>query len=107
MNPFPITENIESAIHQAQRCRRDALGYAFHTFRVRLTDEDRTGHVVLSGLVDRGWQLQGGPVIIEAKGDLPRHVIVTMFQADPRPLRLNGRMDFRGEGDFRGELQGD
>jgi hypothetical protein len=38
---------------------------------------------------------------------LPRHVIITMFQADPRPLRLNGRMDFRGEGDFRGELQGD
>lgn len=107
MNPFPITENIESAIYQAQRCRRDAIGYAFHTFRVRLPEEDRTGHAVLSALIDRGWQLQGGPVIIEAVGDLPRHVIITMFQADPRPLRLNGRMEFRGESDFRGDLQAD
>ena len=107
MNPFPITEIIESAIHQEQRCRRDALGYAFHTFRFRLPDEDKTGHVVLSGLVDRRWQIQDGPIIVEAEGVLPLHVIDTIFQANPRPLRLYGRMDFRGEGDFKGELQGD
>jgi hypothetical protein len=107
MNKFTIVDNLESALNQAQRSRSDALGYTFHTFRVKFLDEDSSGHSILSGLVDRGWHIQGGPVVIEAKGDLPQHVIITMFQAEPRPLRIRGDVNFSGGGEFRGELQGD
>ncbi len=105
MNEFPIAENLESALIHAKRCRRDAMGYLFYTFRVQLTDEDKNGHTVLSLLVDHGWQLQGGPFVVETSADSVRHVIITMFQAEPRPIRFG--IEFRGGADIKGELQGD
>lgn len=104
MSHFPITENLEEALHQARRSKRDDLGYLYHTFRIRLLEEAPGWPALLSHLVDEGWQLQCAPIVIEAADATPRHVILSMLHAEPRPLEIRGVMRLRGE--VEGELQG-
>lgn len=98
MPHFPIAENVEEALKHAHRSRRDDLGYLYHTFRIRLSEAKTDESIILSALVDVGWQLQGAPVVVEATGTLPRHVILSMLHAEPHPLQIRG--------EIRGELRG-
>lgn len=105
MSKLPIVETTKHALEQVNPRQRDALGYLFQTFRIRLADEDDTGHAVLTELVDHGWHLQGGPIVVESRGDLPRHLLVTMFLVDPRPPIIRARLDFNGSAEIRGEFE--
>ena len=63
---FPIKEDVADALNFAGQTRRDDLGYSYYTFRVRLEDSQLDGKTIVGQLVDAGWQLQGGPVLVEA-----------------------------------------
>jgi hypothetical protein len=106
MSHFSITENLEEALQQARRSKRDDLGYLYHTFRIRLSDDKPGWPAVLSNLVDAGWQLQGSPVVMEAADATPRHVLISMLHAEPRPMEIHGMMRFRGEFNGEAELHG-
>ena len=103
MPHFPITESIEAALKQARRCPRDGLGYCYYTFRIALTPATGDWSAVLSQLIDAGWQLQGGPNVIDATDGVPRHLVLSMLHAEPRPMRIRGGLRLHGEID--GELR--
>lgn len=105
MSAFPITEDFESASKRARQTRPDGVGCTYHTFRVRIGADDETGHGLLTCLVDEGWQLLGGPVVIEATEEIPRHVVLTMLRSEPRPLEIRGRLELRGNTEIRGEAE--
>jgi hypothetical protein len=100
MSQFPITKHLQEALATAERSRRDALGYLYYTFRSELNADDPQGHQFVSRLVDKGWQLQGTPLIIDATPEIPRHLLISMLHAEPRPLEIRG--EFEGRGGFRG-----
>lgn len=77
---FPITENVESALALASRSRRDDLGYCYHTFRITLTRATGDWQEVLTRLINEGWQLLGGPHLVNAPG-VPRHLVLSMLHA--------------------------
>ena len=127
MQHFPITETVEEALNQVGRSRRDDLGYLYHTFRIRLPDANTESHAilsklvtfrirppdtnieshaVLSKLVDAGWQLQGIPIVLEATKAAPRHVLISMLHAEPRPLQIRGDLRISGSIEGRGDLHG-
>jgi len=106
MSHFPITDTLEEALKQARHSKRDDLGYLYHTFRIRLSDEKAGWSALLSNLVDEGWQLQGTPVVIEAAETTRRHVLISMLHAEPRPLEIRGTMRLRGEINGEAELNG-
>lgn len=94
---FPITESVEEALKNVGRSRRDDFGYCYYTFRIHLPDANTQWHPALSKLIDAGWQLQGTPVILEEIGITPRHVVISMLHAEPRPLQIRGELRIRGE----------
>lgn len=103
---FPIRDDVAQALRFAGESRRDDLGYWYCTFRIRVEDSQMDGATILGQLVDAGWQLQGGPVLVEASDSHPRHVIVSMLHAEPRPLQIRGELRIRGELHGGGELRG-
>ena len=109
MQHFPLTETIEEALKGAKNSRRDDLGNCYHTFRIVLFGEKIEWETILSALVDAGWQLQGAPVLIEATAARPRHILLAMLHAEPRPLEIFGDLRIHGEviggGKLRGELR--
>jgi len=107
MTHFPITETIEESLRLAQRSPCDDLGNRHHTFRVQLPDEKADWHSVLGKLVDEGWQLQGTPVLFEATDGAARHILISMLQAEPRPLQIHGELRLEGEIHGRAELRGE
>jgi hypothetical protein len=106
MHHFPTTETTEEALIQASRARRDDLGYCYHTFRITLPEGKLEWPAVLSALVDHGWQLQGTPVVVDATDAVPRHVILSMLHAEPRPIEIRGELRIRGEINGAGEIRG-
>ena len=107
MSKFPISDTIDDALRDAGRTRPDGLGQRFHTFRIVLGDEDPLGHGVISRLVDHGWQVQGGPLVIEAAEATPRHLLISMLHAEPRPLEVHGHFNLGGEIRGEGRLDGE
>ena len=105
MNEFPIHRNLEEAIAHVPKDRRDALGYLLYTFRMELTETGPSGDAILGSLIDRGWQMSANPYVVEPVGDNPRHVVISMIHAEPGPLRLDGRVDVRGEHRLEGFLR--
>ena len=109
MPHFLITETVEEALKGAKSARRDDLGNCYHTFRINLVGAKVEWEAILSSLVDAGWQLQGAPVIIDATPARPRHILLSMLHAEPRPLEIRGELRIRGEviggGELRGELR--
>ena len=103
---FPIKDDVADALKFAGQSRRDDLGYWYYTFRVRLEDSQKDGTTIVGQLVDAGWQLQGGPVLVEASDTRPRHVIVSMLHAEPHPLQIRGELRITGELHGGGELRG-
>lgn len=97
MPHFPITETVEDALALARRARRDDLGYCYFTFRIALTSATGDWSVVLSRLIDAGWQLQGGPHVVETTGEGPRHLVLSMLHAEPRPLQIRGEVRMHGD----------
>jgi hypothetical protein len=43
-------------------------------------------------------------VHVEATGEQPEHVVVTMVWQEPRPIEFRGDLRFEGVGAIRGEL---
>ena len=72
----------------------------YHTFPIQLPDGPQTGKYYSPSLVDNGWQLQGTPVVVEAAGSHPRHVILSMQHVEPRQLLMRGEIN--GGGELRG-----
>lgn len=105
MIKFPISENIEEALKLSVQSRSDELGYSYHTFRVRLDNNETDWKIMLSTLVDSGWQLQGTPTVMEAKGELPLHILISMLHVEPRPLVIRGELRIRGDFSGGGELR--
>lgn len=109
MPHFQIVDSVEEALTQANSSRRDELGYCYHTFGIRLPDADSEWHTVLGQLVDAGWQLQGSVIVVDATDVVPRHVLVSMLHAVPRPLQIRGALrlagEIHGEADLRGEIR--
>ena len=108
MSQFSISKSIDDALQPARETRRDDLGLRYHTFRVLLTEPPDDWQAILTALVDAGWQLQGGPIVLHATDSAPRHVLISMLHADPRPLRIGGHLQIRGsiqgEAELRGEI---
>lgn len=108
MSHFSISKSTTEALQQAAKTRRNDLGLCYHTFRVQLTEPTNDWQPVLTVLVDAGWQLQGGPIVLHATDSAPRHVLISMLHADPRPLRIGGHLQIRGsiqgEAELRGEI---
>ena len=108
MSHFSISKSATEALQQAAKTRRNDLGLCYHTFRVQLTEPTNDWQPVLTVLVDAGWQLQGGPIVLHATDSAPRHVLISMLHADPRPLRIGGHLQIRGsiqgEAELRGEI---
>jgi len=106
MPHFPITDTVDEALNQARKSNRDDLGYCYHTFRVHLADGKTDWQPVLSKLVDAGWQLAGAPLVVEKNNDAPRHLLVSMLHAEPRPLEIRGSLRIHGEIHGEAELRG-
>ena len=101
MPAFLIQQNLDVAFKSISREQRDVLGYLRYTFRIELNEPGLTSESLLGNLIDRGWQMVANPVIVEMKGEVPRHAIFSMIHIEPRPLRL----DFRGGGHLEGEIR--
>ena len=107
MSHFAISKDITAALQQAQQTRRDDLGLCYHTFRVQLVEPSTNWQAVLTELVDAGWQLQGGPIVIDPTEAAPRHVLISMLHSAPRPLRIQGHLEIRGGIQGEAELRGE
>ena len=109
MSHFSISKSTTEALQQAAKTRRNDLGLCYHTFRVQLTETTNDWQPVLTVLVDAGWQLQGGPIVLDATESAARHVLISMLHSDPRPLRIRGHIsmkgEMRGDGEIRGEIE--
>lgn len=105
MPAFSIQQDLDVAIKNISREQRDALGYLRFTFRIELKDPGAPVDSLLGELIDRGWQMVACPIIVEMKKDIPRHVILPMIHGEPRPLRIQGHMEFRGESRLEGEIR--
>ena len=103
MPAFPIQQNLDVALKSISREQRDALGYLRYTFRIELNEPGLTVDSLLGDLIDRGWQMVANPVIVEMKGNAPRHAIFSMIHSEPRSLRVQ----FQGGGNFQGEIRGE
>jgi hypothetical protein len=103
---FPIEEDVADALKFAGQSCRDDLGYWYYTFRIRLEDGQMDGTTIVGQLVDAGWQLQGGPVLVEASDHRHRHIIVSMLHAEPRSLQIHCELRITGELHGGGELRG-
>jgi len=107
MPAFSIQQNLDVTLKNISREQRDALGYLRFTFRIELNDPGSTADSLLGDLIDRGWQMVANPVIVEMKGNVPRHVIFSMIHSEPRPMRVQGRLEFHGESRLDGEIRSD
>lgn len=106
MSRFPLFDSLDDALRDAGRLPPDALGQRFYTFRIVLADEDPLGHGLISRLVDQGWQIQGGPLVIEGVEKTARHLLVSMLLAEPRPLEVRGHFNLGGEIRAEGQIDG-
>ena len=107
MSRFPIAISLADALKVAVKAELDAIGQRFYTFRVSVTEDDSLGHGLVSELVDNGWQLRGGPLLIEASDNTPHHLLVSMCQTEPRTLRIDGRLELGGKLRAEGRLTGE
>lgn len=106
MKPSSISENVESALRDADRNATGMLGQTFHTFRIRLPSASSQANLTVAELVSVGWHLIGGPVVVPASGDEPPYAIISMVRVEGRPGQIRGEFHFSGGGgEIRGEIR--
>jgi hypothetical protein len=104
MEQAKIFETIDEALSSVKGLEPDALGYVYWTFRIRYDRQDAHNHKCVGVLLDHGWHLIGGPVIVGAYEDYPEYMAITMLRVVSRP-----RIQIRGNlgGEIRGQIDGE
>jgi hypothetical protein len=105
INANQIFKSSKDALEKTREIKPDALGTKYHTFRIALSDDMESGNSIISEIASTGWHLMGGPVLIAAENEQPRHILFSMLTSDSRPLEIRHRIRMHGE--IRGEFQGD